>query len=102
MNNNIFNVNDYSILNDTSNILIDSTNSTETNLKNIQSNADKLFSEEIFSGPIADEIKPNWENSVTNLNNSIADLSKAGAGLKNISENYQLTDTSNSESIAGL
>lgn len=102
MNNNNFNVNNYGILNDSSNMLIGSTNSTETNLKNIQSNVDKLFSEDVFSGPIAVEIKENWDNSITNLNNSIADLSKAGAGLKNISENYQVADASNSENIAGL
>ena len=74
MNNNNFNVNNYGILNDSSNMLIGSTNSTETNLKNIQSNVDKLFSEDVFSG----------------------------AGLKNISENYQIADASNSENIAGL
>lgn len=100
MNNNEFNVNDYKTFDDGISQLSGNINTTESNLESINKDVTTLFSEDVFSGPIASLIKEDCNSKTEALKNSISELSEVGTGLNEINSNYQFADISNSRNIA--
>lgn len=102
MNDNNFNITDYTILNDAATGIENNVNTSRDNLEVVKNDMNSIISPNVFSGPIATDTEGNWNIVYNDLQNNIASLALASSGLNNINANYQNTDSTNSSSISGV